>query len=603
MQQIFWAFVGTAIGVAVLSHVLNQILYYQRITASRTSPTAANPKSLFFKTHASIAAIIREFGYYSVPISIRNHSVYIAPLGPATLLVGYLVLIVVCSLYAFDTENVLEWEDVGYRSGYIAICQIPFVVLLAGKRNIIGSVTGLGYERLAWLHRWVARSLLFATVIHAGFFLREWAKYEYILIKIKEDPITQKGIAAGSVLLWIILSSVAPIRGLSYEVFVVQHILSWLGFLFAIYLHVPAENHIWLWLPLAFWGFDRVVRAVYLAYNNLSIFHKNSSGFLACKATFEPLDESHTRITIQNPPVTWEAGQHLFLACHAVAPLSSHPFTIASIPSDGKIEFIVCAKKGGTKRFFAYAAKTYPSLSLSGNSTRQAGRSVLIDGPYSRIRTLRQFDSVLFLAGSTGATFTVPLMRDLVQQWKGLGSTRRWKLDPPGGAVTRCVHFVWVVKKRSSVTWFAEQFERASRDVENLRQDGYNITLALDIYVTSDADMSTITETESGDVSISLSRKETAVSDVRSSSSTTISFEKPSSAAQIRFLSGRPNAKNLIRQTAEQALGEMAVVVCGPQGLVQSTRNAAASVSDDRGVHKGTGAQGIYVHAETFGYA
>ena len=68
------------------------------------------------------------------------------------------------------------------------------------------------------------------------------------------------------------------------------------------------------------------------------------------------------------------------------------------------------------------------------------------------------------------------------------------------------------------------------------------------------------------------------------------------------FLPGRPEVKSIIRSTAETALGEMAVVVCGPPGLVQSTRNAAARVSDERAVHKGTGAQGIYVHAEAFGY-
>ena len=72
---------------------------------------------------------------------------------------------------------------------------------------------------------------------------------------------------------------------------------------------------------------------------------------------------------------------------------------------------------------------------------------------------------------------------------------------------------------------------------------------------------------------------------------------------RIAIFGGRPDVTDVIRGTAEYAMGEMAVVVCGPQGLVQRTRNAAAAVSDDRGVHKGTGAQGIYVHAETFGYA
>ena len=73
--------------------------------------------------------------------------------------------------------------------------------------------------------------------------------------------------------------------------------------------------------------------------------------------------------------------------------------------------------------------------------------------------------------------------------------------------------------------------------------------------------------------------------------------------SRISVLSGRPHVSNIIRKTAEYALGEMAVVVCGPPGLIQSTRNATVQISDDRAVHKGTGAQGIYVHAEAFGYA
>jgi len=641
MQQIFWAFVGTAIGMTVVANGLNKLLYHQRISAARDNPTAAKPNSLFFRIHATIAAVVREYGYYSLPVTIRKTQIYFAPLGPSTILIGYLVLIIVCCFYGFNTEDVLQWEDVGYRAGYIAICQLPLIILLAAKRNFIGYFTGLGYERLAWLHRWIARALLFTVVIHAGFFLREWGKYDYIMIKIKADPITQKGIAAAGVLLWIIVSSVAPIRGLSYEIFVIQHILSWLGLVAATYLHVPKENQVWLWIPFAFWAFDRLVRVVYLAYNNLAVFHPNSSGFLACKATFEPLDDNHTRVTISDPPVKWEAGQHLFLACHVVAPLSSHPFTISSIPSDGKIEFVVRAKKGATKRFFKYAEKSYPS---GQNSTRNSGRSVLIDGPYSRIRPLRQFDSVVFIAGSTGSTFTVPLMRDTVQQWKGLGQSRKSHFDPPPGAVTRYVRFVWVVKQSSAINWFASELDHAIRDVENLRHDGHYVGLDISIYVTCDDNMTSgQASTRCSSTSLEVDEKRLITSEVRgypskechcrkllkdenaivpvcdcgsvsttraansrTSSYYTNSFENSRSSIvdnRISILSGRPDVSEVIRGTAECALGEMAVVVCGPQGLVQRTRNAAAAVSDDRGVHKGTGAQGIYVHAETFGYA
>ncbi|TVY91022.1 Ferric reductase transmembrane component [Lachnellula willkommii] len=488
MQQIFWAFVGTAIGVATTANILNRILYHQRISSSRNVPGAAKPRSFFFQAHATTSAIIREFSYYSKPLSFRNRHFYLPPVGPVMMMVGYAVLIVVCVFYRLDPKDFLQWEDIGYRSGFIAVCQMPLIVLLAGKRNIIGFFTGVGYERLAWLHRWVARALLFTVFIHMGFWFSEWAKYDYVGVKVKTDALTQRGIAAGSVLLWLVLSSVAPIRKLSYEFFIIQHIISWLGFFTALYFHVPEENRIWIWLPLGFWAFDRFVRAVYLIYANLSLLHKNSTGFLSCRATFEPLDESHTRITITNPPITWTAGQHLFLACHPLAPLSSHPFTIASLPEDGKLEFVVRAKKGATRRFFKYAEKAYSGLPTA-TGKRNNGRSVLIDGPYATIRPLRQFDSLVFIAGSTGATFTMPLMRDIVQECKGTKPTtpsRLPGLSTPAGAVTRHIRFVWVVKRKAAVEWFASQLDQVIRDVEGLRNEGYDIAVDISIYITCD---------------------------------------------------------------------------------------------------------------------
>jgi predicted ferric reductase len=655
MQRIFWAFVGTAIGVATIPNVLNKILYYQRLSAVRNDRNAAKPKSLFFQAHATMSAIIRESTYYSTPLSFRNLHFYLPPAGPVMVMVAYIVLIVVCSFYRLDTKNFLQWEDIGYRTGFIAVAQLPLIVLLSGKRNIIGFLTGVGYERLNWLHRWVARALLFTILIHMGYWLTEWGKFDYIGVKVKTDPLTQKGIAAGSVLLWITLSSVAPIRGLSYEIFVVQHIISWLGLLVAVWFHVPDENKIWIWLPLGFWAFDRFVRAVLMVYNNLSIFHKNSSGLLASKATFEPLDESHTRITIANPPTSWKAGQHMFLACHPLAPLSSHPFTISSLPEDGRMEFVVRAKRGATRRFFKYAEKIYPSLPSS-SSRQNIGRSVLVDGPYACIRPLRQFDSLVFVAGSTGATFTVPLMRDIVQQLSGRRSaSRQFGLQPPAGAVTRHIRFVWVVKRRSSVGWFASQLDQVVRDVEDLRNQGHDIQVDISIYITCDdaltSDQLSIMKerpedsqaevTQLSDSSFLDEKKEitTDVEEVssqsslaekgccctrvisdedaitapcncasrqrNSSASSTLPMKKPNRIvdARIPLLSGRPHVSNIIRKTSEMALGEMAVVVCGPPGLVQCTRNAVVQISDDRAVHKGTGAQGIYCHAETFGYA
>jgi len=652
MQKIFWAFVGTALGIAVLVNLFNQVLYRQRMAASKGSSSAARPTSILFRVQATSAAILREYSYYSIPLAFRKKRFYLPPLGPMTMMIGYIVLIVVACFYRLNPKDWLQWEPIGYRSGYIAICQLPLIVLLSGKRNLIGFFTGVGFERLNWLHRWVSRALLFTMIIHMAYWMMSWDKFDYILTKIKEDAITQKGIAAGAILSWIVISSVGPIRGLSYQFFVVQHIISYMGFLAALYLHVPEENRIWIWMPIGFWVFDRVIRAGYLFYNNFGALHQKSTGLLACRATFQPLDEAHVRVTIANPPITWKAGQHVFLACHPVAPLSSHPFTVASLPEDGKMEFVIHAKKGATRRFFNYAEKAYPTLPSS--APRKADRAVLIDGPYSRIRPLRQFDSVVLVAGSTGATFTVPLMRDIVQQWKGTGSgtTSRFRFEPAPGAVTRHIKFIWCLKRSTSVSWFGTQLDKVANDVEALRNEGHDIAVDMAIYVTCDDEFTSPRTSQDGqrtkieatperptsskmDEKTQVMQNETVVSSRESSirgccctriveedeiappcccgtattqrSSTGSSFiqEKPRRCVddKIQVLSGRPNIAGIIRKTAELALGEMAVVVCGPPGMVQTTRNAAVKISDDRAVHKGTDAQGIYVHAECFGYA
>jgi ferric-chelate reductase len=62
----------------------------------------------------------------------------------------------------------------------------------------------------------------------------------------------------------------------------------------------------------------------------------------------------------------------------------------------------------------------------------------------------------------------------------------------------------------------------------------------------------------------------------------------------------RPDMREMVWDLAEQAEGEMAVFACGPLELSMGIGNTVASVSDERAVHKGTGAEGIYLHVESF---
>lgn len=694
----YYAVVGSAVAVATYFNIYNYILYRQRLAAARGgSRTPAKPRSWLALGNATTYALTREASNISIRIPVKGRTIRLPTVGRTSLIVANAIVLVVLCLYGLDLNNQFNLENVGFRCGVVTIAQIPIIVLLAGKNNIIGCLSGISYERLNWLHRWCARCMLLTATMHMGYFFSAWAPYDYIGYQLKNNNIVWKGLAAWCTLLWIVLSSMTPIRGWSYEIFVVQHIISFAVFLAFVYIHTPVEMNGYVWAPVAIFLFDRVFRALRLLYINLSIFHPSQrkqgqmKGFLACKAEFTPLPHNTTRIVVRNPPISWTPGQHVYLSCQSVVPLQSHPFTIASIPQDGKMEFYIKAEKGGTKRFYRYAEK---SGGLSGASPET--KSVTIEGPYGVLRPLRQFDSVVFFAGSTGSTFTMPLLRDLIQGWQenayGDNSTPRFFLQAPGGIVTRHVRFVWVVKSRGQLSWFSEQLSSIYTDFQALQQKLRDIKLEMSVYITCDSSftegqkslISGVTAASPENPSSSATEKETAhgiaqyrplpqstasgnaekkddgdsIHEVRSSSSSsmelqdlscsqnksdtaktcccrsTISESEPltprkqcrcsaKSALQSRsksltslspstknllvhpsitVLSGRPKTRDIIRRSLEQAWGESAVVVCGPLSLVSDVKSDVVALSDERAVHKGTGAQGIYLHTESFGW-
>lgn len=558
------------------------------------------------------------------------------------------ILVTLC-LYKLNTKSRSDFEDIGYRTGYISICQLPLLFFLAMKTNIIGYLTGTSYEKLNWIHRWVARSLLLTTSLHMGYWLGAWWPYgSYVKKMITTDPTARTGLISWAVLAWIVLSSFAPIRGLSHEIFVIQHFISFTALTVFIYLHAFPEQRHWVWIPVAIFFFDRVVRALRVVYANLSIFHPRQrkdgavSSFWAFKADFTPLPHNATRVVITNPPIRWSPGQHVFLSCHSVVPLQSHPFTISSLPEDGKMEFIIKAERGATKSFLSHAEKLEKLPSAESSRSSQL-KTVAIEGPYGCIRPLRQFDTVVLLAGSTGATFTLPLLRDIVRNW--LGSSEQ---PPLPRIVTRRVRLVWVVKSRGQFGWLSEQLERAVEDVAQAKQEvpDLDVEVEISVYVTCDdsfamdvksvsshpeqrvfaADEKSAVQTNTNAIEKSCGpagscccratiEDEDAIasaectcdcapvsSSTSQSSDLAAESEKPSLYPGVAVFSGRPQCRNIIRRSLEQALGESAVVVCGPKGMVAAVRQDVVYLSDERAVHKGTGAQGIYLHTECFGY-
>jgi predicted ferric reductase len=633
---------------------------------------------------ATATAIARELSYASLgTFRWRKWSFRFPTLGRTALALSNIIVVLVLCFYRLDTSDAWSWEDIGYRTGFVSIAQLPLIVLLAGKDNIIGLLTGFGYERLNWLHRWTARTLWLSATLHMGFWFRNWARYNYIMVKLKTDPLTQRGFAAWCILTLIVVTSVAPVRKLRYEVFVISHLITFVGFIAAIWLHAPDEVKVWVWLPIAFFALDRLLRGSRVLYLNLPPFHfwkRNVDGLWAHSAVFTPLSGGVTRLSIEKPAFTWKPGQHVFLSCHSIIPLQSHPFTIASLPSDGRLEFLVKAHRGGTKELLDHAIKI-DTLPVTNSNPRSSSRRVGIEGPYGRMRSLKQFDSVIFFAGSTGATFTVPHMRHIVQSWLSSkdgcqhGNTRMDGLSrlKALNALTRRIRFVWVVKSRDHLDWFKGQLQQVIDDTNSCRRNRLeeDRQVEISIYVTCDEALLAEKDTpgncckpvahgepeeaETASTEKTTSQKKDAQnievrtlnSDERrplgdggcapdgsccckamaedesdapicnclhetkaTASSSSIIIPEPelyqhSSIAPnppLKLVSGRPQPRSIIRKVLEEAEGESAVVVCGPQGLGDDIRASVVALSDERAVHKGTGAQGIYLHVEGFGY-
>lgn len=603
-----------------------------------------------------------------------KYTIHFPPLGPVLVISANLVVVLILCFYKLDTLDVWKWEDVGYRTGFIAICQLPLVFLLAGRKNIIGFLAHMSYAQLNWFHRWVARTLWLTATIHMCFWFRDWGRYDYILISLQTDEMAKTGFAAWCILTFIVLTSLAPIRGLSYEVFVLQHLVTFVGFIAALWFHAMEEVKVWVWIPIGLLVFDRVVRYAWGAYANLSIFHgqKTRSTLWTHSAGFTPLPGNVTRLTIQNPGISWQPGQHVFVTCHSVVPLQSHPFTVASLPEDNKMEFFIRAQSGGTRRFFHYASKTDRVLGTGGTTPTTNAPAVLVEGPYGSIRPLRQFDSVVLLAGGMGATFTMPLLRDIVSAWKKDSSGEQSSNKGKRLAATKRIRFVWVIKSRSQLSLFEAQIQSVLADVEKCRcnQPDFDKEIDVSIYITCDEKLEppstapptlplTTQDVPAGQQTLPNDKKAAieadhisvrSVSAESSSSATpkavgrgclpgggcccttqiededeittcactcsgpapvepekaamdTTSSDKPQTPViHPAFVSGRPYPRTIIRKVLEKAEGESAVVVCGPCGLADDVRRSVVYLSDERAVHKGTGAQGIYLHVENFGW-
>lgn len=608
--------------VEVSIHTIQRLILPNRIRhAAVKRPGPARPTNIIMKAFATVTAICREVSYPQFSPPRTASWLKIPPLGTILLISIYLGFVLALEFIQNDISGAQRYTAIGVRASWLAVAQVPLLILLAGKNNLIGLVTGVSYERLNILHRWVSRVLLLLATIHFGSQSYGWNEYGLMQLEWSTDTCPPTGIAAYAILLWLNLSTLAPFRKFSYEFFVVQHLITFFGFIIAVMMHLPSTalySRVYIYIPIALYLIDRLVRTSRFAYNNVR----------PGRATLEAMAGGVTKIRVRNQQVKkWSPGAFVLLSMPKSGFGQSHPATIASTPTshNGDLIFILKGHKGFTRRLLASAASSTTSL-LHDDKVVSADHTThvaLIDGPYGGSQAdFAAFDTSVLICASTGVTFALSILQHIAHR----SSSQKLPLCR--------LEFIWIVKNSSWTSWVSEELVSAFTVV---RASG--IEVAFKIFITCDETLadSTDSATKSGckcakstgpccctrivepdqdvhtpptvETQVGQEKEEATTTNVASTASSISSNGQKSrrnppislsSCATIE--SGRPSFQRLLSDYADQAEGEMGIAVCGPIGLSTTVRNIVARLSDERAVHKGTGAQGIYLHTECFGW-
>ena len=422
------------------------------------------------------------------------------------------------------------------------------------------------------------------------------------------------GFGLWAVLAWTTISSLIPLRRLCYEFFVLQHIVSAGVFLWLLYVHVPAYASYNVWMAVAFALSGRVYRFCILLCRNVAIL-KKSSGLTAGKrlghsATLEALAGDITRLTVHNVRFSWKAGQHVLLWCPTLGPLESHPFTIANIPEENPatgsktVQLIIRARSGFTRKLFRRA-------------TSSVTMTAFLTGPFGNLPNWNTHETLVLISASTGASFTLPILETILN-------------DPCCVSRVECL---LLVRHKSHIDGYVSRLRAAASHPRSsdvllhimvavtgnhadpiCEEDAKSEFGSLSSSSSFDATAKTVMQSHAALRDRSSPIIEKSVVDAKAEGS--IEGEERNvginiigehrnrrfgSDSMLQYMLGRPSLATFIQEPVEASAGETSVIVCGGKSLTSTVRNCVATLSDERAVHKGTGAQGIHLHVEEFG--
>jgi ferredoxin-NADP reductase len=453
------------------------------------------------------------------------------------------------------------------RFGIVAASQLPFHYLLIWKSSWspIQTLTRTTHETLNVYHQALGRIVTLLVFLHAAFYLNFYVQNNILGNKLKEAYVLC-GIAGTIAFAAIGTTALSPVRRWSYRIFYAVHVILSIALLPVLFFHVH-HLRIYLYETAAVYALNSFVR--WLSVSNRSGTIRSIPNTSLVEISIQVCDVKGQRLFTNYRP-----GQHAYVSL-ARNPLSrqfnSNPLTAVSIPSTDKhLKFVARALDGNTRKLAMLAEKTSYGVDVGLSIEGPHGLSNLED-------KLLQFDRVLFVAGGVGATFILPLYRQLLADLSpGKGSYRRQK-----------VTFVWIARSESEVTWAVPTDQREKEGfVERLKIciTGASSAATAEIEIDYN-DGVTAAAVDDGNDGIELEEQKQLLAD---------NSEPIAAPKDLPIYTGRPDLRRLVHQALSHGSNErVAIITCGPKSLSQNLRREIAPWVIKRG-------RDVWYHDESF---
>lgn len=98
------------------------------------------------------------------------------------------------------------------RSGWLATGCLPFVIIMAGKSNVVTALTGVSHERLQVFHRWISYAMFVLALLHTFPFIVYHIRIGDMVMQWQTSIFYWTGVVALLAQAWLTFASFAPIR-------------------------------------------------------------------------------------------------------------------------------------------------------------------------------------------------------------------------------------------------------------------------------------------------------------------------------------------------------------------------------------------------------